>query len=193
MQAFHQALAAGCDGIEFDVRVTSDGVAVVVHDAEYHGLRVEQTPASRLGVPTLAHVLAQFSPGAFLDIELKTPAAVESTMALLSQYGFGRGLLVSSFLPNILKELHARDAALPLGLIFDQPDKMDLWRELPLAYVIPHHSLVTEALISNVHARGLKLLTWTVNRTHEIVRLAELGVEGIISDYPRALVAAFTP
>jgi len=33
MAAFREAIAAGCDGIEFDVRLTRDGVPVIIHDS----------------------------------------------------------------------------------------------------------------------------------------------------------------
>ena len=191
LQAFEHALAAGCDGIEFDVRLSADAVPVIVHDPEYRGLVVGQTPAGKLNLPTLSDVLARFAGRAFLDIELKASGIGQQTAELLSQYNFERGVLVSSFLPSVLEDLHASDASLPLGLIFDHPDKIDLWRELPLAYVIPHHFLVTQALISSVHAQGKKLLTWTVNRTEDMLRLAQGGVDGIVSDNPRALVATF--
>lgn len=32
MAAFREAIAAGCDGIEFDVRLTRDGVPIIIHD-----------------------------------------------------------------------------------------------------------------------------------------------------------------
>jgi glycerophosphoryl diester phosphodiesterase len=37
--AFNLALTRGCDGFEFDVRLTADRVAVVCHDPEYRGTR----------------------------------------------------------------------------------------------------------------------------------------------------------
>ncbi len=40
--AFKEAIAVGSDGIEFDVRVTRDGVPVVIHDSTFH--RTAQLP-----------------------------------------------------------------------------------------------------------------------------------------------------
>ena len=62
---------------------------------------------------------------------------------------------------------------------------------LPIAAFIPHYSLVSERLIDEVHAREKKLLTWTVNDAHDLLRLAGWGVDGLISDDPRLLARTF--
>ena len=71
--AFAAALAIpACDGLEFDVRASADGVPVVCHDAtleRIHGRpdRVDALSAAALealGVPTLADVLATAGPAA---------------------------------------------------------------------------------------------------------------------------------
>ena len=80
LAAFHAALAVpGCDGLEFDVRLSRDDVAVCYHDdslKRVHGIdrRVADLTADELemaGVPTLQTVLEQVPRRAFLDIELK--------------------------------------------------------------------------------------------------------------------------
>jgi glycerophosphoryl diester phosphodiesterase len=44
-------------------------------------------------------------------------------------------------------------------------------------------------MIEEVHGEGLKVVPWTANEEPEIDRLIELGVDGIISDYPEKVVA----
>ena len=107
LAAFTAALAVpACDGLEFDVRASSDGVPVINHDAtlaRVHGRpeRVDALTAAALGalgVPTLAEVLATVGRRVFLDVELKgDPGA-----AVVGVLAAGRGpalehAVVSSF------------------------------------------------------------------------------------------------
>jgi glycerophosphoryl diester phosphodiesterase len=48
----------------------------------------------------------------------------------------------------------------------------------------PDYRLVDAALVEAVHARGMRLIPWTVNALEEMQRLKALGVDGIITDYP---------
>lgn len=48
----------------------------------------------------------------------------------------------------------------------------------------PHYKLVTPELIQKCHARGIKCVPWTVNTLEEMKSLKQMGVDGIITDYP---------
>jgi glycerophosphoryl diester phosphodiesterase len=48
----------------------------------------------------------------------------------------------------------------------------------------PHFTLVTEQLLKLCHEKGMKVIPWTVNSKDEILRLKNLGVDGVITDYP---------
>lgn len=54
---------------------------------------------------------------------------------------------------------------------------------LPDVYA-PNYSLVDSGLVKEVHSKGMRLIPWTVNNYEDMVRLVDLGVDGIISDYP---------
>src|SRR5246127_5890377 len=72
LASFDQALADGCDGFEFDVRLTLDGKAVVCHEPEVGGIQIAQASVEQLtALPQLQQVLARYQERAFLDIELK--------------------------------------------------------------------------------------------------------------------------
>lgn len=51
----------------------------------------------------------------------------------------------------------------------------------------PQHALVNEEMLRILHGRGIKVIPWTVNDSKDMKRLIELGVDGIISDYPDRL------
>lgn len=48
----------------------------------------------------------------------------------------------------------------------------------------PHFRLVDKDLLRQVHAQGLTIIPWTVNEASDIDKMIDLGVDGIISDYP---------
>jgi len=51
----------------------------------------------------------------------------------------------------------------------------------------PYYSEVTPAALREAQLLGLKVVVWTVNEPHDIARMVELGVDGVISDYPDRL------
>ena len=57
---------------------------------------------------------------------------------------------------------------------------------LPQIYS-PHYKLVTKELVEESHKKGMKLVPWTVNSLEEIRELQQMGVDGIITDYPNLL------
>jgi glycerophosphoryl diester phosphodiesterase len=182
LESFDRALADGCDGFEFDVRLTEDEEAVVCHDAKVSGYEISRTPAKHLSrLPRLRDVLQRYR-DSFLDIELKVKGLERITLDLFLRHKPRRGFVVSSFQPGALKSVHALDATVPLGLICEFTTQLRLWGELPVQYVIPHHALVDAELIRKIKGAGKKILVWTVNAPADMRRFADLSVDGIISD-----------
>jgi glycerophosphoryl diester phosphodiesterase len=187
--SFDLALAHGCDGFEFDVRLTRDGEAVICHDAKTNGIEIVRASSGDLpDLPRLPDVLMRYRHSAFLDIELKVSGAEKIIAKLLREFPPSRGCVVSSFLPEVLQSLHAQDSSIPLGFICETKPQLKPWRQLPVRYVIPHHKLALRSAIRDMHNEGKKVLVWTVNGPASMLRLANWGVEGIVSDETERLV-----
>jgi glycerophosphoryl diester phosphodiesterase len=188
LASFDRALADGCDGFEFDVRLTVDLEAVISHDAKVGRDKIERATAKEVSqLPRLRDVLQRYR-DSFLDIELKVKGLERSIVDLFLRLKPRKGCVVSSFLPGALKSLHAEDATVPLGLICETKTQLRLWNELPIHYVIPHHELVDAELIRKVKGAGKKVMVWTVNDAIAMQQFAEWGVDGIISDDTKLLV-----
>ncbi len=180
--SFDRALADGCDGFEFDVRLTEDEEPVVCHDAKVSGYDVSRTLAKQAAqLPRLRDVLQRYR-DSFLDIELKVKGLERMLLDLFLRHKPRYGFVVSSFQPGALKSVRALDATIPLGLICESKTQLRLWSELPIQYVIPHYDLAEPDLIRKIKGAGKKVFVWTVNDAADMQRFAEYGVDGIISD-----------
>ena len=152
--AFDKALGDGCDGFEFDVRLTADSRCVICHDPDLFGLELAKTSFAELQsacaepcrrgasreVCTLEEVLARYASRAYLDIELKVGGAEAAVVALLKQLPELRGAVISSFLPAVITSVSELDPALSLGLIFDDPKALRQWDSLPVSHLMPRYS-----------------------------------------------------
>ncbi|MFZ0731046.1 MAG: glycerophosphodiester phosphodiesterase [Candidatus Sulfotelmatobacter sp.] len=183
LASFDRALEDGCDGFEFDVRLTADAQAVVGHDPRINRIEIAKAPAEKLkGLANLRDVLSRYQDRAFLDIELKVPGLEKIAVDLLIKFPPRRGFVVTSFLPSVLEATHDENETVPLGLICETKTQFKLWTKLPVVYVIAHGALVNAALLAQLKSAAKKLLVWTVNSPAQMQRFARLGVDGIISD-----------
>ncbi len=195
IDAFELALQHGCDGFEFDVRLTLDHHAAICHDRHYHHLEVASSNFSSLlarGVlPSLEYALAQFHARAFLYIELKVPGIEQITVEAIKSHPPQHGYVVASFLPEVVTAMHTLDSSIPLGIICGRAHEFAAWPKLPVHYVMPRYTLVTRKLIEDIHTARKSALVWTVNRTGDMRRMAEFGVDGIVSDDTALLCRMF--
>lgn len=181
--SFDRALADGCDGFEFDVRLSADGFPVICHDPRISGIEIARASAVQIKhLARLEDVLSSYQERAFLDIELKVSGLEEIAVRVLRKYPPRRGFVVSSFLPEVLLAIRSNEPKIPLGLICETRAQLHRWKELPNDYVISHYKLVTVSLVCELVGAGKKLFVWTVNNAAEMARLRGLGVDGLISD-----------
>jgi len=197
VDAFDYAMTHGCDGFEFDLRYSRDRRSLLHHDADVKGRNVSASDRAmlerRMGckLASLEDTLRRYASSAWLDVELKIAGEEETLIAALRACPPQRGFVVSSFLPDALLRLHEIDPSLPLGYVCDREDAMRLWSGLPIQFFIPQYSLVSHLLVEEAHRRKMQLITWTVNRREDLLRLASWGVDGLISDDPKLLRATF--
>jgi len=154
VEAFESAIELGAEVVEFDVRMTSDGVAVVMHDADVARttdgsglvrsmtleqvgrLRIELGGGGAAGVPTLEETLRVLSGRAAADIEIKNvpgepdfdpdrEEAVEATIAAIASTRFDGAMLVSSFNPLSIARCRELAPHLPTGLLTDRSVEAD--------------------------------------------------------------------
>ena len=206
LPSFERAISMGCDMIELDV-YNIDGELVVIHDKSVDrttngtGLlsSLEFADIRRLDagngslVPTLAEVINLVDHRCGINIELKGDGTAGPVCALLNRYcaaGWShRDFLLSSFNHG---ELAESDPAYPRGALFAKllKDKWQIASDLGAWSVNFDRKLITQSLVEDAHARGYKVLVYTVNTPGDISKMLHLGVDGIFSDFPDRVIKA---
>jgi glycerophosphoryl diester phosphodiesterase len=96
-------------------------------------------------------------------------------------------VILQSFDTRILRELKKKDASLILSLLVENTNDLQ-WNLNELGFMpdiyAPEFVLIDEQMVKTLTSKNIKLITWTVNEVPDIKKMIELGVEGIISDYP---------
>ncbi len=96
-------------------------------------------------------------------------------------------VFIQIFDPATLQAMRNIDDTLPLVLLVENREGLD-WNLEQLGFVpdiySPGFRLIDEALVEQVHERGMKLVPWTINETEDMERLIRMGVDGLITDYP---------
>ncbi|MGB8195100.1 MAG: glycerophosphodiester phosphodiesterase [Chitinophagaceae bacterium] len=114
---------------------------------------------------------------------------VDLAMAVINNAKTADRTTVQSFDPRALQVMQRKYSAIVTSLLIEGTDKRSLDEQLqqlgftPKVYS-PHFSLVTTALLQQCHQKNMKVIPWTVNSLEEMERLKQLGVDGIITDYP---------
>jgi glycerophosphoryl diester phosphodiesterase len=118
------------------------------------------------------------------------PAAfVEGLMAVIREKNIEAATIIQSFDFRTLRYLHERYAAMRTAMLIEEDDKRSLEEQLkdlgfsPTIYS-PAFELVTKEVVDSCHRKGIKVIPWTVNTVAEIKALMDMGVDGIITDYP---------
>jgi glycerophosphoryl diester phosphodiesterase len=213
LAAFRLAAELGADMVELDVRLSADGVPVVIHDPHVArttngtGLVAELTLAElkRLDagggerIPTLEEAIETCREGGMgLYIEIKDGRAVSPLVELLHRHRLEFGVIVNSLRPDWLAEFKALAPHIPTSVLFGavNVDPVKLAQAVGADYVhpcweqrVPHpHRLLSPKWIQRVREAGLGIITWHEERPEEIAALGQLGVDGICSDRPELLL-----
>ncbi len=216
--AFNLALEMGAKAVELDVHRTKDGELVVIHDEDLKRTGRRKGAIAKLtfkelltadvgswfspkfkdqGIPTLEEVLDLCEGRAEVHVEIKQgsrlyPGIEETVVAMIRRREALRWTVVSSFDHGALYVVRAIDNKVRLGYLLG-------WTRLPVAYEemrdLKAESLnlsarqVNARIVKECHARGHKVLVYTVNTQKEADRMAKLGVDGIFCNFPELKVA----
>lgn len=216
LPAFEHAILQSADMIETDLHLSRDGVVVLHHDPELERLgeqgEIRDHTASELAamnaapgavvaqkMPTLLGILDDFGERMQFNLELKVgrgDAAYEGleeiVLAAVEARGLMPRMLFSSFYDAVLARLRERSASARIALLVSPRAPVAIFERaacVSAEAINPDVRLVTEELVEQAHAVGLRVYPYTANETEEMARLLDCGVDGIITNHPARLNA----
>jgi len=211
MQSFRSAIAAGCDLIECDVHLSSDGRLVVIHDHSLErttngkGLIRDYTAAElrKLDaghgerIPLLQEVIELALGRVGLVIEIKQVpfqyAGLEDKLiAMLRQLGAISECAVVSFHHPSIKALHTMEPKLQLGILEGarpiRPAAMMV--EAGADVYSPHWGATDPQLVSEIHAAGGAVAVWPVDDPLAVAWCKYSKPDAIFTNRPVEVAAA---
>ena len=211
MRSFRSAIAAGCDLIECDVHLSSDGRLVVIHDHTLErttngtGLVRDYTAAElrRLDagdgerIPLLQEVIELAIGKVGLVIELKQvpplyPGLEEKLLNMLRQLGAVPECAVVSFNHSSIHEIGKMEPTLQLGILEGAKPihPARLLREAGADVYSPHWGAADPQVVQEVHAAGGAVGVWPVDDEAAIAWCRWCKPDSIFSNRPQEVGAA---
>ncbi|MCL1601430.1 MAG: glycerophosphodiester phosphodiesterase, partial [Actinomycetia bacterium] len=207
IEAYRLAVEAGTDGIELDVRRTSDGVLIVSHDESYPGIgtlsSLEFSALRELApkVPTLREAMNSIPDSVFVNVEIKNfphekgfdedRTIVDETIRELQSYDDPRRILMSSFDPVSMQRVAqtAPDLLCSQLVLATVPlnNGMATAREFEMDAINPnivHVASDTASIMEALAEANLRVVVWGVNSPEDVASMATAGVDAIITDDP---------
>ncbi len=203
MASFEAAIAAGADGIEFDVHLSRDGEPVIIHDdtlQRTHGLRkrvADLTVAElrEVRVPSLREFFElMVQNDLLLCLELKGSSAslAEECGRLVSEFSLKDRVIVECFDLRVLQEVTELKTAALFGRgIYTDQGIVDRALAVGASVLAPHHSLVRRSLIEKAKLAGLTVVVWTVDSPAWVAQARTMGIEALITNDPATMIEAY--
>jgi glycerophosphoryl diester phosphodiesterase len=201
LEAFTAAVALGAEMVELDCKLTSNGHVVVLHDRTLHRLWAVERPVASLTweevsavrrdgyrIPDLAEVLDAVA----LPIMVDVPDAevLEASFAVVEAAGAVDRCIFAGE-TGALVRLRKISPVARVALSWDK-------RRLPSAELLlntrpewfnPHWRLANRAVVERMHAGGLGVSVWTVDRPWQMRRMLAAGVDAVITNRAERLIA----
>lgn len=209
------AVKQGCQGIETDLQLTKDGEIVVFHDwsverttdgtGEIKDLTLEELLTLDAGswfskkfenekILSLESLLNILPNDLLLNLEIKSRAwdnrgIEEKVVKILEENNRLENTVISSFNHKCIERVGNLNPKIKLGFLYEayfvnleellETSKLDMYS------IHPNYNYVDKDLIEKAHKNDLKVYSWTVNDIKSAQRLKDLGIDGIITNFPQ--------
>ena len=211
LESFEYSQSLGCNFIETDVQVSSDGVPYIFHDDDLkrilnNPIRFDSLSSNEIDelsifnsckIPKLSDALLRF-PNLCFQIDFKTDEVVMPALDVINEMNVFDRVCIASFNSKRLQNVRSLYPDLCISMGPNEVFKTLLARfnlykgdvpgdclQIPMSYY--GIKIVSKRFVDFVHSRGLKIMIWTINDIKTFKYLIDLGVDGIITDKPKLL------
>jgi len=210
-ESFEYSQLLGCEFIETDVQVSSDGIPYIFHDDDLKRIlnkpvRFDSLSSNEIDdlnifnsckIPKLSDTLLRF-PNLCFQIDFKTDEVVMPALDVINDMNVFDRVCIASFSSKRLQKVRSLYPDLCISMGPNEVFKtllasFNLFKgeipgdclQIPMSYY--GIKIVSKRFVDFVHSRGLKIMIWTINDIKTFKYLIDLGVDGIITDKPKLL------
>ena len=210
-ESFEYSELLGCEFIETDVQVSSDGIPYIFHDDDLKRIlnkpvRFDSLSSNEIDdlsifnsckIPKLSDTLLRF-PNLCFQIDFKTDEVVMPALDVINDMNVFDRVCIASFSSKRLQKVRSLYPDLCISMGPNEVFKtlvasLNLFKgeipgdclQIPMSYY--GIKIVSKRFVDFVHSRGLKIMIWTINDIKTFKYLMNLGVDGIITDKPKLL------
>ena len=177
---------------------------IQAYDAGFHEIDYPNAKYEKLiKVPTLGALFSELPDQRYL-IELKPQdvSAADNLCGLIRQYKIQNQVMVGSFHTHMLKYFRRVCPEVPTSLGKSEIEKLILLERLSLSHLfisegysiqIPFTAgginLLRLNLVNAMHKRNIRVDVWTLNNISSMQYAIDIGVDGVITDWPDILIS----
>ncbi|WP_255555272.1 glycerophosphodiester phosphodiesterase family protein [Flavobacterium sp. NKUCC04_CG] len=208
LESIDKAIELQVDMIEIDVYKIKSGELMVFHDETLDRVtngtgKIEDFTYDELmkfkvegkyKIPTLQEVIKRIDRKVALNIELKgsnTALEAYKVIADFKKKGWSNAdFIISSFRWNELEIFSQQPNPASIAVLTaEAPAKaIEFGKKIHATAINPYYKFMWTDTVKEIHDAGFKIYPWTINEISDINRLIELGVDGIITDYPDRVI-----
>jgi glycerophosphoryl diester phosphodiesterase len=204
LAAYELAIEQGADVIEADVRQTSDGALLLLHDATVdrttggEGVLAEMTATEARGldagggerIPRLRELFEVARDRVRVNLDLKEIGAVAPAVEAVHEAGMVDHVTFISFLPEAWDLFDRLSPQSPVVHLVESAAGLagiamgEAGTQSVAAGVGIPSGLVSPELVDRMHRHGFGVFAWTVDDEDEMRRLVEADVNGVVTNRP---------
>tara|TARA_R110002124_G_scaffold52221_5_gene150506 strand:- start:12226 stop:12957 length:732 start_codon:yes stop_codon:yes gene_type:complete len=213
LPSFQKALDTGVTRVELDLHLSADQQLMVIHDptlkrttgrrgkvAQHNAADLMQMDARRAipgwaescPIPSLDQLFSRFPQMQHYQLEVKSGSVRQSRIVLaavkelVERYQLQDKVVITSSSRTLLKYAKASGFNLPTGLVEEYAllNPVKAAKRYGCSHLILNWKLCTAERVERAQQAGLHVSVWTVNEEAKMLKLADMGVDSIITDYP---------